>query len=95
MPTFEDSSIVVATGEQVHTAVEDDVVILGLESGKYFTLTDVGTRIWTLLQEPVALADLHRTIVQEYEVDPAVAKRDLLALLGELDSEGLLETRGP
>jgi hypothetical protein len=94
MPKLEESSVVVVTGEQVHTVVEDDVVILGLTSEKYFSLKGVGTRIWNLLQQPVTVETLHQTIVAEYDVDPGLAKEDLLALLRHLDSEGLLETKG-
>ena len=91
---LKESSVIVATGEQVHTVIEDEVVILGLTSGKYFSLKDVGARVWSLLQEPVTVAELLQTIVAEYDVDRALAQEDLLALLRHLDSEGLLESKG-
>ena len=45
-------SIIRAAGEQASCDLTGEAVILNLRSGQYFSLNDVGTRIWNLIQEP-------------------------------------------
>ncbi|MCF6354609.1 MAG: PqqD family protein [Candidatus Polarisedimenticolaceae bacterium] len=69
--------------------VKNESVILGLESGEYFTLDEIGTRMLQLFQiEP----DTHKVatkITQEYAVAFEQAHTDLIALLNKMVSHGL------
>jgi hypothetical protein len=74
----------------VFREMDDGAVVLDLESGVYFGLDPVGTRIWTLLSEhatPQAVCD---AMIQEYEVAPDVLSADVLLLVGELQETGLV-----
>ena len=70
--------------------LEGEAVILNLESGTYFGLDRVGTRIWSLLQEGGSLRGVFEVIQQEYDVAPETLERDLLGLVQELRAKGLL-----
>ena len=87
------SSIIVASKEQVCCNLEEEAVMLSLEKGKYYGLDPVGTRIWSLVQEPRAVNDILDALLQEYDVEPARCKQDLMALLEKLATEGLIEVR--
>ena len=87
-------SVVVAAPRQVSSVVGDETVILELEQGIYFSLADVGNRVWELLREPRSVTQLRDAIVAEYEVDPEIAAGDLLSLLAEMRGRGLVEVRG-
>ena len=84
------SSIVVAAKGQVSTDLGGEAVILGLESGTYFSLNDSGSIVWNLIQKPRPVAELRDAILDEYDVESDVCERDLLALLGHLFDEGLI-----
>ena len=86
-------STVVAAEEQVSSELGGEVAILGLKTGMYYGLEEIGARIWSLLQEPRTVHDLRDTLVSEYDVEPSLAERDLLAVLGQMASEGLIEVR--
>jgi hypothetical protein len=86
-----DRSMVVLSGDQVSSDLGGDAVILHLRSGVYYSLDAVGGRIWNLLREPTSVGDLRDTLLDEYEVDADRCERELLALLQELASEGLIE----
>ena len=66
-------------------------MILHLESGIYFGLSNVGARIWEFIQEPKPVCDVRDAILEEYDIDAAQCERDVLALLGELLSHELIE----
>ena len=85
------TSTVVATREQISCDLVGEVVILDLKSGVYYGLDAVGARIWSLIQEPMAVSDIRDIILAEYEVDADRCARDLLALLGELAAVALVK----
>ena len=83
-------SIIVAAKGQVSTDLGGEAVILGLESGTYFSLNDSGSIVWNMIQKPRPVAELRDAILDEYDVESDVCERDLLALLGQLSDEGLI-----
>lgn len=80
----------VATAEQLSTRLGDEIVILGLRDSVYYGLSDVGARIWDLIQTPRSLSALVEVLVAEYEVSPAEASEGLVQLLRELETRGLV-----
>jgi hypothetical protein len=83
-----------ASSEAVSAALEGETVILGMHDGVYYGLDAVGSRIWTLMQQPVALGAVHEVIVAEYAVAAEVAWQDLVTLVADLLGAGLLVRHG-
>lgn len=86
-------SSVVAAPNQVSCDLAGETALLQLKSGVYFGLKDVGTLVWSLIQEPRSFAALRDAILKEYDVAPDRCERDLLALIEELSAAGLVEIR--
>lgn len=93
-PPIDDDTTFVKSDGPVATRVPDETVILDAESGRYFGLDGVGSRVWELLSEPTRFADLVATVVAEYDVDRARCERDLRALVTDLRAAGLVTTTG-
>ncbi|MEP7305049.1 MAG: PqqD family peptide modification chaperone [Acidobacteriota bacterium] len=81
---------VVASKDQVSCDLAGEAAILDLKSSIYYALDPVGARIWTLVQEPVAVSAVRDAILGEYDVEPDRCERDVLHLLQELAAEGLI-----
>ena len=73
----------------------EDVVLLDLRSGVYFSLDVVGARIWHLLQEHRALRPVLDAIVGEYDVTETRCAEDLLGLIALMRENGLVEVSDP
>ena len=54
----------------VFRELEGEAVLLDLESGTYFGLNAVGTRIWSLIQERDSLRAVLDAITDEYDAMP-------------------------
>ena len=67
--------------------------MLDLSSGEYYSLDEVGIRVWQLLQKPATVSDIRDAVVSEYDVDPVQCEKDIRALLGEMAARGLVEIR--
>lgn len=70
--------------------LQGESVLLDLRSATYFGLNEVGTRIWQLLAEDLRLREIAQVIVGEYTVDEDKARTDVLNLVQQLASNGLI-----
>jgi hypothetical protein len=71
--------------------VDNQVVLLSLNGGRYYKLNGSGTRVWTLIQEHGDLARVQDAMVTEFEDDPEEVRRDVAALVEDLRAHGLIE----
>ena len=60
---------VVATRDQVFSELDNEAVILHLQSGTYYGLNQVGARIWDMLRQPRKVTEILAAILDSYEVD--------------------------
>lgn len=75
----------------VSREVSGEFVLLDLESGIYFGLNPVGSRIWQLLDEkPQALSAICSIVEAEFDAPREVIEADVLTLTGELVEQGLV-----
>jgi hypothetical protein len=91
--TISSTSVLAAVKHQVSCDLADEVVILDMQDGIYYGLNAVGARIWSLLEEPRSVAEIHQTLLDEYEIDPEVCETQLMTLLTELAANGLVEIK--
>jgi hypothetical protein len=70
--------------------LQEESVILNLDSERYFGLDDVGTRFLTVLTSSESIEAAYERLRNEYDVDPQVLRSDLLALVENLIDQGLL-----
>lgn len=70
--------------------VGDEVLILHLRSGYYYSLNATGARLFEELAAGQDAAAAVRTVVREFAVDAERAQRDCDALVADLRAEAIL-----
>lgn len=78
------------TGDTVFREVSGEAVLLQLERGMYYGLDPVGTRLWVLIVEHGSLQAVFDRALAEFDVSGEQLRSDLLDLVAELESRGLL-----
>lgn len=71
--------------------LHDEMVMMDLDQGKYFSLNQVATRIWDLLESPSGIDQLCEVLSVEYDVDPDQCRRETEEVLGEMVRLGLVQ----
>jgi hypothetical protein len=73
--------------------LQNELVLLNLNTGVYCGLDPVGTRIWQLMQTRPArsLQQIVNVLVKEYDVDEERCIRDLRSLVARLEENRLIE----
>lgn len=74
--------------------MDGEAVIIDLESGVYYSLSDVGGRIWELLEGGCSVERIALEVQQEYGVAPDRAVADVRALFARLVEERLVVDSG-
>lgn len=84
-------SVVRFREEVLFRELDGEAVLLELDSGRYFGLDEVGTRIWSLLSEDGRARPVLGHLVKEFEAASDRLESDLLAFLEELADERLID----
>ena len=69
---------------------DGEAVLLDIESGEYFALNPVGSRIWELSDGTRTTAEIVSVICDEFDVAKDVATADAHEILDELEKEKLV-----
>jgi Coenzyme PQQ synthesis protein D (PqqD) len=78
------------TPEAISCELGGETVILDMQSGRYFALDAVGSRIWTWLETSRTLESVCQRVLEEYDVEPDTCRADVSKLLNQLIEHGLL-----
>lgn len=82
--------------EQVRwQAVDEEGILVNLETGFYFSLNPVALFIWDLCDGQVSNGQILAKIVESFDVVEETARQDFEAFLDALESENLLVVSPP
>jgi hypothetical protein len=73
------------------SSLEEEFVILNLDSERYFGLNNVGTRFLSVLTASDSIEDAYKSLLIEYDVDSEVLRQDLTALIENLIEKGIVQ----
>lgn len=70
--------------------LQDESVLLNLDSEQYFGLDNVGTRMFSVLTNSDSIESAYQSLAGEYEVDRERLRQDLIILVENLLQQGLV-----
>jgi hypothetical protein len=71
--------------------IGDETVVMDIEKGRYFGFNETGTRIWSLLAQPIVISDLCDQLAAEFEVPREHCEPEVFDFLASLLTRGLLQ----
>lgn len=90
MTTIALNSTIARSSSIITTDVEDGVIMLSIDAGKYYGATDVAYRIWQLLETPITVTGICDVLINEYEVERERCERQVMSFLEEMLGEGVI-----
>ena len=84
------------TREYILREIAGDYIIIPtgktvLDFNGLITLNEVGVSLWKMLQNEVTFDELVQGVLDEYDVEPAVAREDIQEFLDQLVNRGIIE----
>ena len=83
-------SVVTRDALLLFSDLDGETVMMSIESGKYYGLDEIGSRIWALIEKPLLVAELCEVLVIEFEVDRDTCQQHVLEFLEEMRDEGIV-----
>lgn len=87
---LEPHSIVARMPDLIATDLDNNKVMMDIESGKYYILDGIASRIWQLLEASPSINDIVRVLVREYDVGQEQCLADLLRFFTKMAQAGLV-----
>ena len=82
--------IVRRQGDWLSAKVGDELVMMSAEKGNYIGLSEVGARIWDLIETPQDIDTVIARLQQEYDVAPDICRAEVDTFLQELKTHGAI-----
>lgn len=73
-----------AIAQALVATLSDGAVLLNLQTKRYFSLNETGTRIWEMVQQTADEEMIVAGLLSEYEVDEPMARAEVRRILDEL-----------
>ena len=80
----------VNTPTVTHETIDGEAVIINLDSGNYYSLVDVGSFIWGLVDKGASASELQNLVLQSYQGTAMDVDRGVQELLDQLQQENLI-----
>ena len=93
--TFTADTIVSRSGNTLSTEIDGEMVLVGIETGRYYGFDAIGTAIWKRIEQPCRVDALCAALVADFDGDPALIERETQTFLTqELIGPGGLPSMG-
>ena len=74
---------------------EGTAVLLSMDNGNYYSLEDVGVRVWELCDGRRSVQEIAAILSEEYDAAAEAIQRDLIELMVDLMNENLVDESAP
>ncbi|HEX8065679.1 MAG TPA: PqqD family protein [Thermoleophilaceae bacterium] len=88
---IERTAVLRRTDDHVSAPLDEWLVMMDIDAGRYYLLDDVASFVWTRLATPTSVADLVDELCSHYDVAPSRCESDVLPFLIQLREKGLVQ----
>ena len=85
-----DARFAVRDPQVIHRIIDDEVVMIDLETGNYFTFRGSATRMWACIEAGMSSRETLEHLQESFEGDPSVMEQGIRWLLDQLLEENLI-----
>ena len=89
--TMAPNTTVTQTKELVSSDLDGETVLMSIETGKYYNMDPIGSRIWALIEEPLSVSKLCDILLGEFKVDREQCEKEVLTFLNKLTEDNLIQ----
>lgn len=77
---------------QFSPEIPNHLILFDAAERRYYTLDTLAGLVWNLVQHPMTLREIRDAVLEKFDVEPEAAERDVLNVLREMETNGLIET---
>jgi len=69
---------------------DGEIALMNAEKGHYYSLDEIGTKIWSLMVDPITIKEIVDILLTEFDVERDVCEKDVMDLMKQLFDQGLI-----
>ena len=73
--------------------VQDNLMMLDVQQGAYYSLDPIGAEIWNLMEQPTPVRDIVDRLKDRYAVSLEQCMADVLAFLEDMLKNGMIQVQ--
>ena len=87
------TSVVCQNTQLLSSEMDGEVVMMDIESGKYYGMNKMGSEIWKLIETPTTITAVCDTLQQTFDVNRPDCEREVLQFLAHMKKEELVSVK--
>ena len=87
---FIDSLVQRKDNNLIVSELDDDLVMMNIESGSYLSLNKTGRIIWEQLEQPVLVGNIIQYLMNRFSVDEKICTTETLDFLNKIERQKAL-----
>ncbi len=87
---FHDEAIISRNKEILSSHINNETVMMDIETGQYIGLDPIASRIWLLIEEPASFSSVCNALTAEYDVDAMQCRSDVAEFLQQSRDANLI-----
>ncbi|MHA7101649.1 PqqD family protein [Roseivirga pacifica] len=88
--TFSKENLVSRNPQILFSVIDNEVVLMDIESDRYVQLDSIASDIWITLSEEMTFGDLCTELLSKYDVNEETCHQNLSEFLKELSAAGYI-----
>lgn len=76
----------------IAASMNEEIVMMDVISGKYYSLGVTGGAIWEILKKPQDLEEIVGNLLQEFDISREICSRQVSCFLESAAEKGIIET---
>jgi hypothetical protein len=78
------SSVVARSPAMLSAEIDGETIIMSIDNACYFSLNEIGGKIWTLIETPCAFGDRIDRLAHEFDAEAGQIESDAKAFLEQM-----------
>ncbi len=85
------NSVITRSPDLVFSEVDDEIVMLGIETGNYYGLDQILSQMWLMIEEPTTVSTIIDDLLTQYDVDRSQCEQDVFNVFNRMLKDQLIQ----
>lgn len=86
-------SVIKKMDDIMATGIDEDMVLLSINKGKYYGFDDIAAAIWSLMEMPITINQMVGKLMEVYQVSEKECEDDVIFFIQKLYEQELIEIK--
>ena len=76
--------------EIITNEIDDEILMMSIEDGKYYGLNAVGSEIWKMLDEPKSIEEIIPALMEIFDIDDETCRKESLDFIESMIKNNII-----